>query len=156
MRLMVAVALTALIFGSCGYTAGVIDDDALLPLPRSLQLVNTDKGDCGQGNDYECGRIFVVTGSSRAGEEVTGAVVAHLERAKGWNLDRLGGEASGCKRNGHFCVRVQSFDDYWSYDAGSADELRATENAGVSRADVPRLERVAAVAVFSDCCGEPF
>jgi hypothetical protein len=133
------------------YSPDQIADDALLLLPDNLVLANHSESDCGNGYDYQCGRVFIV--SSRGGVDSAQAVVNrvkdHLAEQDGWHLDD---EGSDCRRRGHFCVEVAPFSERWDHAPGSEDEERSARVFGIDISEVPSLKSNAVWISFSDCC----
>ncbi len=108
------------------YSPNQIPNDALLPLPNNLVLANKSDSSCGNGHDYECGRVFVVSsrGGADSAQAVMNSVKDHLAQQGGWHLDD---KASECRRRGHFCVKVAPFSERWNYAPGSEDEARSAQ-----------------------------
>jgi hypothetical protein len=146
----IPVGLVAFILLS-NYSPDQIPDDALLPLPGSLVLANKSESSCGNGYDYDCGRVFVVRSrrDHDSAQTVMNRVEDHLDEHGGWDLDA---EGSDCRRRGHFCVRVERFSESWDHTPGSEEEARSAKVSGVEVSEIPSLESNAVLVYFTDCC----
>jgi len=133
------------------YSPDQIPDDALLPLPDNLVLANNSESGCGNGYDYECGRVFVVRSARDAdsAQAVMKSVRDHLAEQGSWELDD---EGSDCRRRGHLCVDVAPFSQRWDYAVGSEDEERTARVLGIEVSEVSSLKSNAVWIDFSDCC----
>lgn len=133
------------------YSPDQIPSDALLPLPGTLVLANKSESSCGNGYDFECGRVFVVRSRRDAdsARAVMNSVKDHLAEQGGWHLDDNG---SDCQRRGHFCVDVAPFSERWDYAPGSEDEDFSAQVFGIDTSEVPSLKSNAVWISFSDCC----
>lgn len=72
---LVAAAWVA---ASCTFHAGDIEDSVFLPIPDGLVLENSDPGSCGNGAQYECGRVFVLTSAEGSRDDAVEASLVHL------------------------------------------------------------------------------
>lgn len=148
--LAIPLGLVAFILLS-NYSPDQIPDDALLPLPGGLVLTNNSEGDCGNGHDYECGRVFVVQSRRDAdsAQTVMNRLKDHLAEHGGWDLDD---EGRDCRRRGHFCVKLESFSEQWDHAPGSEEEARSAQISGIEISEIPSLKSNAVVVDFTDCC----
>jgi hypothetical protein len=131
-----------------------IPDDAFRAPPRA-RVVSDDGGSCGNGNDFECGRVYTVLGEhDESAEALRDRVIDYLADDKGWDRATFRSDGWVCREDGHFCVLVLPFRDDWPHAAGSADERRWAEVFSIPRASLPELRARGVSVSFSDCCGD--
>ncbi len=149
---VVLIVFVVLAVIASGHQTRDIPDEMFLPVPDGLVLEADDGGDCGFGNDFECGRIFVVTLAGLGADEAVARSIEHLRAIGEWpEFEQDGQEFTACIQDGHICARGRPFD--WPDSLGTERSRFWADHLGIDEGEVPQLLGRAAEVSFSDCCG---
>lgn len=141
------------LLASCSVHKGQIPDSALLPLPDELTLENSHAGDCGSGNQFECGRTFVLTSVDGSQEDTLERSLSHLTEIGGWQeFEPLESGSRACVDDDEYCVSIEPFE--WNCELFSEESQRWSSRFGIPESEIPRLVESAVEISFSDWRGD--